>query len=243
MELTNCAFGYWKITFKSDQPNWKLATCTCPIFYKRYICKHIVGIAMLKKLSGKECPLAAKTIPLGARRRAPGRPQHAPLAYARMTNFTSLAQIDDEAESEEVIEDSGAQEPEPLDSVQSSMQEENVPPSSSISEDSSSTSNMTPFPYTNSYTDYPNHFEPFFNNGADSNCANDAEFTVPKIPYPPLCREINRLSAINSNPDSFSEQSTSDFTFISNGNSTENSAPLVYANLETVNSVYLDKNG
>ncbi len=30
----------------------------------------------------------------------------------------------------------------------------------------------------------------------------------------------------------------SDFTFISNGNSTENSAPLVYANLETVNSVY-----
>lgn len=130
----NCAFGYWKITFKSDQPNWKLATCTCPIFYKRYICKHIVGIAMLKKLSGKECPLAAKTIPLGARRRPPGRPQHAPLAYARMTNFTSLAQIDDEAESEEVIEDSGAQEPEPLDSVQSSMQEENVPSSSSISE-------------------------------------------------------------------------------------------------------------
>jgi len=115
---------------------------------------------MLKKLSGKECPLAAKTVPLGARR-PPGRPQHAPLAYARMTNFTSLAQIDDEAELEEVTEDSGAQEPEPLDSVQSSMQEENVPPSSS-------TSNMTPFPYTKSY--YPNHFEPFFDNGADSNC-------------------------------------------------------------------------
>ena len=118
------------------------------------------------------------------------------------------------------------------------MQEENVPSSSSISEDSSSTSNMTPCPYTKSYTDYPNHFEPFFDNGADSNCANDAEFTVPQIPYPPLCREINRLSAINSNPDSFSEQNTSDFTFVSNGNSTENSAPLVYANLETVNSVY-----
>ena len=97
---------------------------------------------------------------------------------------------------------------------------------------------MTPCPYTNSYTDYPNHFEPFFDNGADSNCANVAEFTVPQIQYPTLCREINRLSAINSNPDSFSEQNTSDFTFVSNGNSTENSAPLVYANLETVNSVY-----
>ncbi len=64
----------------------------------------------------------------------PGRPQHNPLAYTRMTNFTSLAQIDDEAELEEVSEDFGAQEPEHLISVQSSMQEENVPSSSSISE-------------------------------------------------------------------------------------------------------------
>ena len=37
----------------------------------------------------------------------------------------------------------------------------------------------------------------------------------------------------------YSEQNTSDFTIVSNGNSTEYSAPLVYANLETVNSVYL----
>ncbi len=51
-----------------------------------------------------------------------------------MTTFTSLTQIDDEAELEEVSEDFGAQEPEHLASVQSSMQEENVPSSSSISE-------------------------------------------------------------------------------------------------------------
>jgi hypothetical protein len=42
-----------------------------------------------------------------------------------MTTFTSLTQIDDEAELEEVSEDFGAQEPEHLASVQSSMQEEN----------------------------------------------------------------------------------------------------------------------
>jgi hypothetical protein len=52
---------------------------------------------MIKKLSGKEYPLAAKTVPLGSRRKS-RRPQHAPLAYAGMTNFTSLAEIDDEAE-------------------------------------------------------------------------------------------------------------------------------------------------
>ena len=43
----NCAFGYWKISF--DNSNWKLATYTCPIYYKKYICKHIVEIAMMQK--------------------------------------------------------------------------------------------------------------------------------------------------------------------------------------------------
>ena len=41
----NCAFGYWKISF--GHSNWKLATCTCPVYYKKYICKNIVGIAMM----------------------------------------------------------------------------------------------------------------------------------------------------------------------------------------------------
>ena len=75
-----------------------------------------------------------------------------------MTNFTSLAEIDDEAEFEEENEDSGTQEPEPLATAQSST---NVPPVSSISEDSSSTSNLTPCPYTKSYVDYPNHLRHF----------------------------------------------------------------------------------
>jgi hypothetical protein len=74
----------------------------------------------------------------------------------------------------------------------------------------------------------------FTNCFGDSSCANDAEFTAPQIPYQPFCHEINRLSALNSNPDSFSERNTSDFTLVSNINSTEKSAPLDYANLETV---------
>ena len=42
----NCAFGYWKIIIdqNSDETNWKKSTCTCPIYFKQYICKHIIGM-------------------------------------------------------------------------------------------------------------------------------------------------------------------------------------------------------
>jgi uncharacterized Zn finger protein len=54
----NCAFVYyWKISF--DNSNWKLATCTCPSYYKKYICKHKVGIAMI----ANECPNTSKNLP------------------------------------------------------------------------------------------------------------------------------------------------------------------------------------
>ncbi|RNA39870.1 hypothetical protein BpHYR1_010387 [Brachionus plicatilis] len=33
-----------------NQDNWKLSTCTCPSWFKHYICKHIIGIAYRERL-------------------------------------------------------------------------------------------------------------------------------------------------------------------------------------------------
>jgi hypothetical protein len=46
-QFTDCALGYWKITMESNH-NWINGKCTCPVFLKRYICKHLVGIAIMK---------------------------------------------------------------------------------------------------------------------------------------------------------------------------------------------------
>lgn len=38
------SFAYWKCYMNEN--NWKQSKCTCPEFYKQYMCKHIVGIAL-----------------------------------------------------------------------------------------------------------------------------------------------------------------------------------------------------
>ena len=57
------------VTFDGD--NWQQGLCTCPIFQKQYICKHVVGIAILKDYF--EVSAEAKTVPLGQKRKR-GRP-------------------------------------------------------------------------------------------------------------------------------------------------------------------------
>ncbi len=88
-EFANCAFGYWKITVdkEANESNWKSSTCTCPIYFKQYICKHIIGICILLKVvkppdNAKDCPLGQK--------RPPGRPRLAAAALCRQRQFTSL---------------------------------------------------------------------------------------------------------------------------------------------------------
>lgn len=53
--------GYWKI-------------CDCPEFFKKFICKHLVGIAIILKLI--EVPVQAKNIPIGNKPKR-GRPSKA----------------------------------------------------------------------------------------------------------------------------------------------------------------------
>lgn len=59
----------WLVKF--DSRNWNKSSCTCPIFLKTYICKHIIGLAV--KLNIFELTPQAKSLPLGVKRKR-GRP-------------------------------------------------------------------------------------------------------------------------------------------------------------------------
>jgi hypothetical protein len=47
------------------------STCTCPTYFREYVCKHIIGIASLQKI--EPIPSKAKSVPIGAKPRR-GRP-------------------------------------------------------------------------------------------------------------------------------------------------------------------------
>jgi hypothetical protein len=64
----------WQV--KLVEADWRLATCDCPVYVKDYVCKHSLGIPIRLRLPGVQVPDAAKTLPLGQRRRR-GRPAHA----------------------------------------------------------------------------------------------------------------------------------------------------------------------
>jgi hypothetical protein len=53
--------------------NWKLSTCTCPSWFKHYMCKHIIGIAYRQQLF-EEFPQDSLSITLGQVASA-GRPR------------------------------------------------------------------------------------------------------------------------------------------------------------------------
>jgi len=66
------AFGVWIIKLPIDGNKWQEGHCTCPNYLKKYICKHIVGIAMRCKYV--KPPPAAKQVPIGEKRKR-GRPK------------------------------------------------------------------------------------------------------------------------------------------------------------------------
>lgn len=63
----------WK-TFIQDERTWSDGRCNCPYFQKRYICKHLVGLAI--RLKYVVPPLEAKVLPLEQKRKR-GRPSKA----------------------------------------------------------------------------------------------------------------------------------------------------------------------
>lgn len=68
------AFSVWIVDLPKNGEKWLEGTCTCPVFMKEYICKHVVGIAL--RLKYTRAPPQAKNVPLGQKRKL-GRPAKA----------------------------------------------------------------------------------------------------------------------------------------------------------------------
>ncbi len=73
-QLKNLQFGIWKLTLPNNESEWKNGICNCPSFFKEFICKHVIGMAIRRKFC--RLPPAAKDIPLGEKRKR-GRPRKA----------------------------------------------------------------------------------------------------------------------------------------------------------------------
>lgn len=91
-QFVDAMFGYWRITLNKD--NWKLSTCSCPMYFKRYMCKHIIGVSLRSKLV--KAPNAAKLIPLN-QTRGVGRPRLAASALIYQAHsFKSLLEYENQ---------------------------------------------------------------------------------------------------------------------------------------------------
>ncbi|CAK1603683.1 unnamed protein product [Parnassius mnemosyne] len=67
-------FAFWKVIApKNEAQNveWRKGSCTCPQFHKKYVCKHLLGLAIRLKLATP--PMEAKALPIGQKRKR-GRP-------------------------------------------------------------------------------------------------------------------------------------------------------------------------
>ena len=73
-QFKDLQFGIWKATLSDNASEWQQGICNCPSFFKEYICKHIVGMAIRLKFCRP--PSAAKDIPLGEKQKR-GRPRKA----------------------------------------------------------------------------------------------------------------------------------------------------------------------
>ncbi|CAF3306315.1 unnamed protein product [Rotaria sp. Silwood2] len=68
------AFNIWHVTLPMDEAKWLDGQCNCPEFFKKFMCKHIVGLAI--RLNYCKPPPAAKNIKIEEKRRR-GRPSKA----------------------------------------------------------------------------------------------------------------------------------------------------------------------
>jgi hypothetical protein len=57
----------WIVVLPNGDQKWQEGKCTCPCFLKKYMCKHIIGLAIRLKLA--KPPPAAKDVPIGEKRR------------------------------------------------------------------------------------------------------------------------------------------------------------------------------
>ena len=76
------AFKDWIVQFPEEKDgDLSEGVCTCPHFFKNYVCKHILGVAIRSKKF--KVPAEAKDVPIGLKRKR-GRPKSA--RKARLVN-------------------------------------------------------------------------------------------------------------------------------------------------------------
>jgi len=71
-QFKDLQFGMWKVTLSHNGSEWKNGFCNCPNFFKEYICKHVIGMAIRLKFCKPPAP--AKDVPIGEKRKR-GRPR------------------------------------------------------------------------------------------------------------------------------------------------------------------------
>jgi uncharacterized Zn finger protein len=52
--------NFWSVTLPVDKLKWLDGICNCPAFFKKFMCKHVVGLAM--RLNYCKPPSAAKDV-------------------------------------------------------------------------------------------------------------------------------------------------------------------------------------
>ncbi|XP_028175937.1 uncharacterized protein LOC114364130 [Ostrinia furnacalis] len=67
-------FSHWKLIMPKNSNMWADSKCSCPKFAKKYMCKHVIGLAI--RLKFVTVPLEAKNIQIGQKRKR-GRPTKA----------------------------------------------------------------------------------------------------------------------------------------------------------------------
>jgi hypothetical protein len=65
------AFSVWCVSLPKDTSKWDEGVRNCPAFFKRFMCKHVIGLAI--KLNLCKPPPAGKNVPIG-QKRCRGRP-------------------------------------------------------------------------------------------------------------------------------------------------------------------------
>ena len=74
------AFSVWIVSLVSKSDTWREGTRTCSNFLKKYMCRHLIGMAIRWKLA--KLPTVAKNVPINEKRRR-GRPKFATKALLR----------------------------------------------------------------------------------------------------------------------------------------------------------------
>jgi hypothetical protein len=64
------AFNVWSVTLPTDRLKWSEGVYNCPAFFKKFMCKHVVGMAI--RLKYCRPPPAAKDVQIGEKRRRGG---------------------------------------------------------------------------------------------------------------------------------------------------------------------------